>query len=532
MRAGEALHNAVTGVVGGLLGAFSPGAALRYRQGRAALLSYAAATRKGPNARWNPRDIHPDLMNVRDRRLVQARARDLVRNNPNVAGAVEKISNNVVHTGIVPQAQLRDNAGRRDKAANQRVEDDFARWADAVNLWELQELHCRHMWTDGGYLAHFHLDRALLRRGLVPLGLELLEYDQLDRRMHGRLANGNVARWGTEYDASGHPVARHVIPCNPGDDLLPGLAESLRIPAAWIPLVMRRTRINQTVPVSWMAAAIMTMHNFSEYQSSEQIAARLASAFGVFVTLPSEGAGNDLNGNPIGSIGAIAGGRTTDGKIIGPERFIGAGRIDTMPAGAKIEIAQYDRPGTTYEPYSQVTLRSGSTVFGMSAEAFSNDYSDASYSSVRQAVLEERRSYRVQQQFLVRRFMGPAWAMWCDMRSLFGLGAEGPVIPVRWQTPGWEWVDPTKDAQSAEKRLALGLDDRHSLCAERGRDFDDVLEMQAEEAEAMRAKRLNPEPWNKAGGNGSDPGALPPGDDGGDPEDDLDDDDAARPARQ
>ena len=225
MRLGEALHHAVTGVVGGLLGAFSPKAALQYRHGRAVLLSYAAATRKGPNARWNPRDIHPDLMNMRDRRLVQARARDLVRNNPNVAGALEKISNNVVHTGIIPQAQLRDNTGKRDKSASQRVEDDFSRWADAVNLWELQELHCRHMWTDGGYLAHFFLDRSLLRRGLVPLGVELLEYDQLDRKTHGHLANGNVARWGTEYDADGHPVARHIIPCNPGDDILPGMAE-------------------------------------------------------------------------------------------------------------------------------------------------------------------------------------------------------------------------------------------------------------------------------------------------------------------
>jgi len=526
MRLGEALHHAVTGVVGGLLGAFSPKAALQYRHGRAVLLSYAAATRKGPNARWNPRDIHPDLMNMRDRRLVQARARDLVRNNPNVAGALEKISNNVVHTGIIPQAQLRDNTGKRDKSASQRVEDDFSRWADAVNLWELQELHCRHMWTDGGYLAHFFLDRSLLRRGLVPLGVELLEYDQLDRKTHGHLANGNVARWGTEYDADGHPVARHIIPCNPGDDILPGMAETLRIPAAWIPLIMRRTRINQTVPVSWMAAAIMTMHNFSEYQTSEQIAARLASAFGVFVTLPPEGAGNDLNGNPIGTIGTIAGGKNTEGKIISGREFIGSGRIDVIPNGGKIEVAQYDRPGVTYEPYSQVTLRSGSTVFGMSAEAFSNDYSDASYSSVRQAVLEERRSYRVQQQFLVRRFMSPAWDMWCDMRTLFGLGAEGQSIPVRWQTPGWEWVDPTKDAQSAEKRLALGLDDRHSLCAERGRDFDDVLEMLAEEAEAMRGKSLNPQPWNKVGGNG-DPAALPPGDDSI-----PDDDDDTRSARK
>ncbi|MFI3270580.1 MAG: phage portal protein [Pseudomonadota bacterium] len=472
------------------MGLVSTRAAASYRQ---KCLAYAAGRRSGPNGAWRPKDGPVDLLIARDNKTVQARARALVRDSPNLCGAIRRITNNVVFLGIRPQVQLRGLDGKRDRIANKMIEEDFKAWAEAVEFYDLQTLALRHLWIDGGYLLNMAIDKSFwAHEGLVPLRPELIDINDLDRSVHGQLPNGNIALWGQEFNSQRRPVAYHIRRM-----ISPFLMshETVRLSAETCKLVMVKERIGQSQPMSWLASVIMTMHDFDEYQSSERIAARLGAAFGVFVKLPANDyGGNDLNGQPLGgTLGTLAGGRSTDGRLIRPEKFISSGRIDTLPAGADIAVAKNERPSSSYEPYNKTTLRNASTGIGMSAEAFSNDYSDASYSSARSASLEERRGYKVQQNELNTKHNNFIWRHWCVLRAEF-LGG-GPKIPVNWQNPGWQWVDPTKDATAVEKRLQLGLTTRRLSCAEVGLDFDEVMEELAEERAAMLALGLNPEPW-------------------------------------
>lgn len=481
------VYSAITRGVAAVLGMVAPG-----------------ADRRGPNGRWRPLDGDINQLAARDRRLIQARARQLVNDNPNVCGALEKIVANVVFTGIRPQAQLRAADGKLKQGLNNAVEDDFRRWAKMHDWAEQQQLALRHGWTDGGCLLHFFPRRDLLDSGVVPLGMELLPLDSLDAAAHGVLPNGNRAFQGIEIDRYGRPAAYHVregalyggldSPAVTPDPRVTGagVGESLRLPVSRCRMIMRRRRIGQLLPVSWMSSVIMTMHDLDEYQSAERIAARLAAAFGVFVILPQDGTGNDLSGNPLP---ALTGGVTGTGKRLGASEFVSQGRIDALPHGSDIKIAEHNRPGTTYEPYLKTTLRNASSGMGMSAAAYSNDYSDANFSSMRQSVLEERRGYRLQQDFLVTTLCEPVWQEFCAWRALF-LDVRPSAradIPVRWQTPGWQWVDPVKDATAAEKKLQLCLTDRATLCAEQGLDFDDVLKAQVEETARLREAGLLPE---------------------------------------
>lgn len=485
-------HDRLGSGVASLLGLFSPRAALSYLHDRAALLSYAAARRDGPNKRWTPRDLDVDQMNRRDRELIQARARDVARNTA-VAGAIDKIVANVVYTGIKPQVNVPHPDGGRDCEACKDVERLYARWSRALSLWEMQQLVLRHLWIDGGCIAHRYVDRGLLRRNLPPVGLELLDLGRLNRSLFGTLPSGNTVADGIEY-AGYTPVALHVTKRPlPGTLLL--AEEDVRLPMEDCRLIMTRRAIGQSVPVSWLASVIMTVHNLDEYLSVEEIAARVAAALCVIVELPESAAGNPLNGIPNGITG---GGMGTDGKAI--PRFINAGRIDTIPAGAKVNVVDPKRPGTTFEPYLRASNRRISCGLGMSYEAFSNDYTGASYSSARSAALEERRMYRMQQAVMVDQFMETVWDWFCDgLRLRSGLvpahvlpdGAE--CVPVRWQLPGWSWVDPARDAAASEKNLQLGLVSRSELCAEQGRDFEEVLERRMEEDRKMREAGLSPD---------------------------------------
>lgn len=484
-----ALYDAITRAVAGAVGLVSPGAALRYvhqRQTLARVAGYGGARRDGPSGRNLPQDGNINFRNARDRAILQARARQLVDDNPNVSGAIDKICANVVGTGINPQAQLLGRDGQPFDAANDSIEKDFADWAKRVEWREKQELTLRHCWMDGGCLMHLYPRPDLRAEGLVPLGVELLTLDSLDTNVNGKLPNGNCAFRGIEVNLHREPVAFHVRRAKDGD--LDGFAiwssgqsqilgtETERLPAPFCTLITRKRRIGQLLPVSWMHAIIQTMHDLDEYQSSERIAARLCAAFGVFVLLPEGPQGNDLSGNPLP---ALTGGVDTMQRIISGREFIGQGRIDALPPGADIKFAAHNRPGETYAPFVRGTQRSAATALGMSGESFSGDYTEASYSSVRQAVLEERRGYRLMQQFVVERQNQPLWDIWTAFRADFMRGDR--VIPVRWERPGWSWVDPQKDANAAKTRVELGVVSRRLLCEEQGLDYDDIRRQLAQE---------------------------------------------------
>ena len=125
----------------------------------------------------------------------------------------------------------------------------------------------------------------------------------------------------------------------------------------------------------------------------------------------------------------------------------------------------------------------------MSYENFSNDFSTATYSSARSATLEERRGYRVQQDILIRKFLAVLWAEWTNALYWFApqmadghaftVEAGRASVPVRWQTPGWQWVDPVKDATASKMKLEMGIISRSRLCAEQGLDYDEEIRQEA-----------------------------------------------------
>jgi lambda family phage portal protein len=441
---------------------------MRYIGRRRVLRSYLAANKTGPNQNWRPSNKSGDEILKKDHKLILARARDLVRNDAHVSGALRKIVNNVVFNGIRPQAALKTNDGELQRTRNNRAEAHFKRWAEAVDFYEKQELCLRHLWQDGEILAHFFYDPELHRQGIVPLGIELIECDHLDTSIDGRLRNGNYAKRGKEFNKAGRVVAYHVFPEHPGENTLFSLSRSNRIPAGSMIHVFSPERASQTRGVSWLVAAIMEIKDFGEYQNNERLAARLASAFGVFVESPYPEHQMPEN-HPITKASGYPG-------VDDISDYIDPGRIDVLPPGMKITTAKYERPGQTYEPFTKTTLKGASTGVGMSYESFSNDYADASYSAARSAALEERRGYQKQQSLLNRKFNTPIWRAFTYYMRLFDIDTLPADIPVTWQAPGWPWVDPLKDSRAAKTEIELGINTRRKLAADRGHDFDELVE--------------------------------------------------------
>lgn len=484
------------------LGAVAPGLAIRHLQKQNILRHYMAASKSGPNKSWIPTSKTADNILAMDRTLIVARARDLVRNSSHVAGAIQKIVNNTVFTGIHPQAQIREkNTGTLLSNQADLLETQWEAWASVVDYYGLQRLALRHLLVDGEVLALMSIDDSLKESGVCPLRVELLEAEYLDETQDRESIQGqNRIKGGIEFNSRGIPIAYYIRNQHPGDV---GIyqADSRRISAEWVIHLYEPERASQSRGTSRLAPVVMEMRDFAEYQSSERIAARLAAAFGVFVESPYP---EHQYTNPVM-------GDTESELSDAIPKYLESGRIDVLPPGMKISVAENKRPGSNYDAFSRTSLRGASAGTGLSYETFSNDYSTATYSSARAATLEERRGYRVLQSILNAKMNGPVWRAWCKYLNASALYPVPESVPVQWQSPGWPWVDPAKDAKAAELELSLGITTRRKLAAERGMDWDEIIQELAAEQAKIDELGLNI-PLN--GGNANETTDPDQGDDG------------------
>lgn len=497
-RISTKIYDTYTALAAGMIAMRSPGRAAGFRMHRGLYRSFVAGEATGMDQNYRPRLRTADADIKRAHKLVVARCRDQVQNNSYISGGLERICNNVVRGGIMPQFRFRDKKGKLKKSDNKKWAGHFGRWSRYADISghdsypALQKLGLRHMWSDGQFFIHRLYDDAI--PGVVPLRLELIEYDQLDRMVDGIMDNGNIARRGIELDpATARPVAYHFLKSHPGDYIPNADRGTVRYLAADIIHVWDRKRISQFSGISWFAAVVMEAYRMDEYRGIEQDGARAAAIFAGFI----KSAYNDFRIGP----GSIPPGGQVSPDVPAPTGAKDAptemksGILQALPAGTDLTLASHNRPGNNYEPFVKDSLRSQSVGTGMSFEGFTNNYTDSSYASARSGSLEERLGYKGQQGFIDEKMNWKVAAWFIEAAFLAGLA---PAMPDYWRdpyryhemigsrTPGWQWVDERNATQAAEKRLELVIDTRTGLNDERGQDFDDTVETRIEEEIALQ----------------------------------------------
>lgn len=504
----QKIYDSYTALVGGALSLIAPARAARFVYERFGYRTFAAGSTKDADQLFRPRLRSGDADVKKAYKLVAARCRDQAENNSLISGAIDRICANVVRSGIMPKFQFRTKDNKLDAKANTAWRTLFLRWSRYCDITGhdsyggLQKLGLRHMWTDGQFLIHRVYDTS--RPGIVPLRLEMLEFDQLDSMIDGMLSNGNVARKGIEFDpGTARPLAYHILDQHPGDYLALGRrAKTIRIPATEICHIWDRRRISQYSGISWMAAVVLEAYRMEDYRHIVQDGARLQNTFAGFLK-------SAFPGFQLGA-GAAFGGQATPftPASTGAEKApteIQSGMIQALPSGTDVTFADPSQPGSDYEPFVKDSQRWQSVGMQMSFEAFANNYTDSSYASARSGALEERLGYRGEQTFLEEQ-MGRQMVSWfIEAAYLAGLSPVSMANYARdpdyyhemaeGQFPGWGWVDPNNDAKAAEKLIDLTIDTRRNQSAQRGNDWDTTIDELIDEENKLtvlaelRAKR-------------------------------------------
>jgi lambda family phage portal protein len=393
------------------------------------------------------------------------RARDLHRNNPWIATAGRVLCANLIGTGIVPRWSGPDS---RVKAAQEL----WDAWAGSTQI----DADRRHNWVGLQWLAArtmIESGSVLIRRryrrpddGLaVPLQLEVIEPDHLDRDKDQELPNGGRILGGIEFDVLGRRRGYYLRRIHPGDQRHSW--ETVRVDADDILHLYRCDRPKQVDGFPFGAAAMLVARDLSEFNLTELTRAKIAACFSVLIT--------KLDPDSVPTKGTKA----PDNQI----ETIEPGRVDYLEPGENVVLAQ---PPTVnnFAPFVASQLRAIAVSFGLTYEALTGDLSNTSFSSGRMGWLEMSRNLtNLRQTILLPLLCQPVWD-WMVQAADANLSG----LKVKWSEPRREMINPKEEAAALQALVAAGFDSRSSVVAQLGREVEQVDAEQA--ADQAREKSL------------------------------------------
>ncbi|MBI2818132.1 MAG: phage portal protein [Acidobacteria bacterium] len=439
---------------------------------------------------------------------LRERSRDLIRNNPYAARAVDEIVGNAIGTGITAQAR-----SDKDKLAKtiQSVWLDWIEECDAdnqVDLYGIQDLVARTVFESGECLVRFRVRPE--KDGLkVPLQLQVLEPDYLDESKTQETDTGYIIQ-GIEFDLVGRRTFYWLFKQHPGDvtrTSRKGNFLSERVPAEEVLHIYRKKRPGQVRGVPWLAPVIITLRDLDEYEEAELVRKKIEACFAAFVTQP-EG----VEGPPIAPT-------TTDSETGHKVETFEPGMIEYLRPGEQITFANPASTAGAYREFVATKQATIATGLQLTYEQLTGDLSRVNYSSYRAGLMSFRsgiESFRWLT--FVKMFCQPVWDRFLRIAALAGQIPEPEGMGCEWTPPGFGSVDPYKDAVATLTQIRTGQKTWEQAVAEQGFDPAEQLERIAAINQKWDAKEIvldcDPRKVSKTGTAQSEPAQGTDGQDG------------------
>ena len=420
-------------------------------------------------------DILPDLPTLRER------SRDLIRNAPLAAGAINTKVTNVVGTGLKLQSRIdRKILNLTDEQADAWEENTEREWrlfwdskncdaARTLNGNAITRLVYRQAKENGD--VFIVLSRIPIKNFPYDLKLQVVEADRVcnkDNAMDTDTLSGGIKK-----DQYGAPVKYHILKQHPGAiHTLRKNMEWQEIPAFGPDLSLRNvihlyspTRPGQTRGVPDLAPVIELLKQLDRYTEAELTASVISGMFTTFVESES--------GEPTLDLTDIA--DETGAKTSDKDYKLSSGLIVSLAPGEKIHDTNPGRPNATFDPFVLSVLRQAGVALELPFEILIKHFT-ASYSASQAARLEAWKYFISERQWLAANFMQTIYEIWMyeavAKERIFAPGFFSDSL-THWAYLGAEWIGPArgqidelKEINAAEKRVEMGVSTLSEVTAE------------------------------------------------------------------
>ena len=412
-----------------------------------------------------------------------AKLREASRNAGDDIGYVKRyfsmVQTHVVgENGLRLQSDVKDAQGSTDRISNKLIENAFLEWAELGSAeisgrmsWVgVQELVAKTVAQDGDVLVRYHYDKA----NKYGFSIEIIESDLLDASLNQTLRNGNRIVMGVELNKLNRRVAYHILTAHPGDDTWAyGGRRYQRISADEIDLLYPVWRPGQNRGVPWAHASLLEMYQINGMRDSQLTSSRIAAANMAFYERDPEQEVDDEFDE--------------EGELL---QELESGQISVVPEGYKLNQTNFQAPQSS--DFQKDALRGSSSGMDVNYNVLGNDYEGVSFSSLRQAMLEDREAWKRKQRWLIEQLGSVVFKRWLKVallkNSIPGLEAFDLTRLSKHKMHGrrWQWVDPLKDEQAAGAALDNLTTSPMHILRDKGIDPEDVASGWEEFGELMK----------------------------------------------
>lgn len=420
-----------------------------------------------------------------------ARVRELAKNNDYVKRYLGMCRVNIVGPqGINIQAVVpsRTQKGKPDELASQAMETAWKAWG----RHGIPDVTGSHSWKSiqNCFITDIMRDGEALYRKLPgwsgnDFGFALQRLDVMNLPVdYNDDYQGNPVVMGIELDTYERPIAYHLNQHKPSEDTYYRNGKDyLRLPASQIIHRFLPEFVHQTRGFSPMASAMLRLKMLGGYEEAAVTAARVgASTMGFFTRDEETGAG--WGGTE---------GTNPDGSMV---MNVEPGALKELPPGVGFTEFDPKQPNDQYAEFVKATLRGIASGLGVNYNMLANDLEGVNFSSIRAGVLEDREAWKCIQEWMIDCFVRPIYEQWVGMALLSGaikINGQSPKSdPDRYrqatyQGRRWSWVDPFKDAKTAQVLINERLTSRANIIRDMGLDPEDVWKQLSEEETLLEA---------------------------------------------
>jgi lambda family phage portal protein len=447
---------------------------------------------------WNPSIVDINRLNSLSAPFIRARVRDLVRNFPPFARAVNAIVAFTVGKGSRFQSLATLPNGEPDLFARRRIEDRFRLWMDGADVagklhfYELQQLAKRQECESGESIARMVAPRRRAGFDRPLLAVQMHESEQLSAWSRKDQAPDTDIFDGVEYDIrTGEPLAYH-FRSSLG---LSWMVEGWRELAENVLHGFQTLRPGQLRGMTPFAPAVLLARDMGEYTGAEIDAAKLAAKWLAFVTTPT----------PDQYQQARMPGR--EGASTRPDRgdidWLENAAIEYLREGEKMEFAPSPgRPGDSFDRFTRFILRMVSITMDLPYEILSGDYQNINYSTSK-ASRNDFSMFLAPHHFRNEaHFVRPIFRRWMSCEAL-----TQDYLPGYWQDPerylramwipaGMPSVDPLRDGKADIDAIASGIRSPQMVILGQGHDPEEVVMQRAAWARLCAEHGVDPTTGN------------------------------------
>ena len=480
-------------------------------------------------ASWTPALRSADAELLPDLNTLQARVHDIARNYALVSGGMQVQLDNIIGAGL----KLVARPDYRILGLDADWAEEWTRNAEAkFRMWgEDPDCYCdaSRRQTFSGLIGTGY--RSFMTTGEILASVEWLQRrrDRFATAIQlidpARLSNPNLLpdtqrlRAGVQLDTFGAPVGYNIRTALQSDVRFGADAYTWKfVPreTKWgrqqIIHIFDVERPGQTRGKASITAGLVKSKMLERFQDVNLEAAIVNSMYAAVIesefnyTQVAEAMGSD---DPASIATNVLGAQSVFHENA-PVRMNGV-RIPVLYPGEKLNFMPSNHPGPNYGEFEKSTLRHLAANLGISYEQLARDYSQTNYSGARAAMIEAWKFFTSRRKQIAGRLASAIYALWLEEAIDRGEVEIPPGAPdfyaakpawarCDWIGPGRGHIDPLKEAKADQLEMDMGTLTLEQACAERGYDWEEVLEQKAREQKRMKELGiiLNPAAQNTA----------------------------------